>query len=98
MLVVTVTYSHSKILFQFEQEQFSQVFCSINVSQSYPSPRSIMHRLMEVVGVVCNDENVVDCANSLCDLVGLRLSDPEEPVTSETLSLAAKVRRISKAR
>ena len=53
---------------------------------------------MEVVGVVCNDENVVDCANSLCDLVGLRLSDPEEPVTSETLSLAAKVRRISKAR
>jgi len=48
-------------------------------------------RLMEVVGVVCNDENVVDCANSLCDLVGLRLSDPEEPVTSETLSLAAKV-------
>ena len=50
-----------------------------------------MHRLMEVVGVVSNDENVADCANGLCDLVGLRLSDPEEPVTSETLSLAAKV-------
>ena len=29
--------------------------------------------------------------NSLCDLVGLRLSDPKEPVTSETRSLAAKV-------
>ena len=29
--------------------------------------------------------------NSLCDLVDLKLSDPKEPVTSETRSLAAKV-------
>ena len=29
-------------------------------------------RLTEVVGVVCNDENVSDCASGLCDLVGLR--------------------------
>ena len=31
-------------------------------------------RLTEIVGVLCSDENVADCASGLCDLVGLRLA------------------------
>ena len=40
---------------------------------------------MESVGVVCNDDNVAECAGDLCNLVGERISDPEEPPTAETL-------------
>ena len=43
------------------------------------------NRLMESVGVVCNDDNVAECAGDLCNLVGERISDPEEPPTAETL-------------
>ena len=43
------------------------------------------NRLLESVGVVCNDDNVAECAGDLCKLVGERISDPEEPPTAETL-------------
>jgi hypothetical protein len=48
-------------------------------------------RLMEIVGMVCNEDNVVGCAQDLCAFATRRLCDSGDDLTSEVLSLSGKI-------
>ncbi len=50
---------------------------------------AISQRLLEVVGLMCNRDNVAGCSRALCDVVAAQMGAAE--MSGETLSLSGKV-------